>query len=861
MISSLQKEVDQYKRDVEERDEMISVLKQEITKVTTDFKKQMGETVNQKTEIEALCIVKDEEIAKIKLEVEQVNKLLQNKIIELEKITNEKLSSESVFEKQLDKLKMELSSKSYNQETIAQECKEKDDAISELKKQLEVVKIQIQEKSSEFEVLKTELSKQISERNNVIDEYKLQTSKLQENITMLNSDLEKTNLNWQTTVTDTTKRFTDIIEDKTLRINELELQAQDVTKENITANQKLEELNKNFDSKCGELDSLKIQNENLVKECNDLKMNVAELQKDSDSLKGKESLIQTLQTELQTTKVDLESVSSNLSQYQTNMSDVESSLKKERDELKESLKAKIVELEDAKKVFSDSIALKEEELKELSVTLSKKTTDADKLQKDFEISKEKTDNYIQEIVQKHVSEVKSKEEELTGIMNELNVKVKQVNDFEVEVKELREQLIQKSSEYQKLSEEMESKMKDNSSQLTVILTAQNEVEQFKKATEQLEIKCGDLTKTNIELEDSNRKQNDLIDLKAKEIEQYEIITKQKTDEINFLKSELSTTNERLGNTIKELENYQSNLSDVETNLKKEKNDLQNALDAKNLELGTIKQEMTDKISLLEKTLSEFNLNNELKSQEIADLTAKNIAIWTEIKNLTCNTFNFFNESPPTREHDLSMLSDCLNKWQDHVKARECTINELQESLKLSTNKLTDNDSKIPELEHKIQEITKLSQETKKSLDQVQNENEMLKLELSNKSEASVHYNDKISSLTKLIEDKEKALLTLNSDFQAKVEVLENTIKELNENKSELQLSIQKQKDEYDDIIKTISDSETDLRNRIESNKDSDRVKELESKLSEIITKLGEKDKIIFSQNEELAKTKDELSKV
>ncbi|KAG5865983.1 hypothetical protein JTB14_034241 [Gonioctena quinquepunctata] len=247
----------------------------------------------------------------------------------------------------------------------------------------------------------------------------------------------------------------------------------------------LDKLRVEFEKKSLEFEEMKAALETAKKESDNIILTKnTEISQISDSLKGKDLLIQTLQTELQTTKVDLESVSNNLVQYQTNLSDVESNLKMERDEIKELLKTKIVELEEAKSDFSNVFRNTTKNFQAL-FQLMEKTKEYENSLKDLEIVKENNTSSNKSLTEAHEKQLLETEKKIAQLAEEVQRKDEEIRNNSQKMSELDGNYKGKQLEIENIQKEFEQMKQKYESESALIANLDEEKNALAKAKEEL----------------------------------------------------------------------------------------------------------------------------------------------------------------------------------------------------------------------------------------------------------------------------------------------------------------------------------------------------------------------------------------
>ncbi|KAJ8918792.1 hypothetical protein NQ315_011076 [Exocentrus adspersus] len=906
---------DQYKKDLEEKDEMIRVLKQEISKLNLETRKSLEKNDNKISELESRCSSKDKEVENLKNELEQVSKLAQEKVEALEKVTTEKLNSETALEKEIDRLKMELSSKSLDLENISEQVKVKDGCLAELQSKLDATVAELESKNKdigdcqnsftnieagfreEIISLQCDLKLKSDEYDNLVNKITAEVTQREQQIEANNNiisanieeikglkqkleDIKKTN---ETATAELQEKLKTDAEAKENQLNVLRTELQKQIEENLNNIEVCNKVKIDFTAKCEEFDKLKAELENTSKELESiLAVKTKELETVNESVKQKEEQIQSLRTELQTTKVDLESVSNNLVQYQSNLSNVEENLKKERDEIKETLKSKIVELEETKKEFLEKLSQRDKQVEELTAALVKRNNETETLTRDLNSLKESQEVLVNNTTEEYNKKFSEQNEKLASLSVEVQNKSEEITNLSTKLNQLETTLKEKDTVIEALRNQVEQGLKQHESGLEEVLKLNEEIKHIAQSKQDLCLKVEELEKVRVGLENSKNLQESEIDVLRKDLANREDNLKQREEVIKSLENNLLATKNDLEKASNDLVQYQNNLNDVEANLKKERDEARASLEQKTAEFEGIQKELSSKISETETKLKEATKAVTAKTEKLTKLNNDAAAVKIEhekvIKETAENHKKEFEELEikvsdllteiENKNAIISKLSDTVATFEGGVTEKDKEVDKLQGELdKLKKRCQADDENtltlngKIKELETSNEEFKKLLMESTKQLTELFTKKEKAEDDLKSVVTSAGDATTKLTEMSRKLEEKDALLETTKSELQTKLETLENTVEALSESNKDLESAMDKQKVEYEGKLKEALQSEETLKDIIAaSSADAEKMKDLQKNLENAKANLADKDKQLAAQSSEILKLKEELNK-
>ncbi|XP_057665095.1 restin homolog isoform X5 [Diorhabda carinulata] len=794
LIKSLQDEIDHCKADLNEKNELVNVLNQEISRTTADFKKQLEENLSRYSELEKIYNEREKDVNALKQEKEIINKQLEEKSTNLANLINEKFTAESNLEREMERLKMELSAKIFDLENIQDVLKTKESNSSDIEQELISLRQLLKEKETENEKLNQQitinnenLEKLTSKEENYVqlqtehellvkelDKLKLEAEILQSKdteIVKLNDTIKsreedcqmyKEKLNLLKVELETSNCNLDNLKkqlEENLKSKEIELEGyrgklkekEDKLDEETAA---YNELNKNYENVKVELQSTKDKSKQAI---DDLDMKLKNLESTvteknnqiedlSNKIEEKDTIILSSQKELQIMKIDLESVSSNLKQYQTNLGDVESTLKKERDEIKENLKEKVKELEDVKNEFINNIKERDLKIENLSLELDNKLKSIETLEKNIENVKEEN----KKIVEVKVSEFKLEEEKL---LSQILEKDTQLNIYLNKSDELSETIY-------KLNNDIENLNKINKENTNII-------ERFQISVQEKENLCKELdNKINIMTE--------------KEIKNDELIKSLQTDIIN---------------KNKDIETILTDKQQTDNDLKKENDDLKNQITLQKEEIEKLITETNNNVTKISEELTEANNRIANKTKELTEANNK-IANKTEELTEANNKIAKITEELNEANNKIAKITEELNEANNKIAKITEELNEANNRIANKTEELTEANKMVAKKAEENDNLNKRNEELETKIEEIRIESEnKLKRVLEEHDEFEIQ----VSDLLTKIENKDKEI----SELKERINKLEDVGKEVSSYKeTQLQLT-----NKLEDLNKVKSESE------------------------------------------------------
>ncbi|XP_066260860.1 CAP-Gly domain-containing linker protein 1 isoform X3 [Euwallacea similis] len=717
----------------------------------------------------------------------------------------------------------------------------------------------------------------------------------------------------------------------------------------------LENANKILAERNNAIENLQAENlkfeDGLQKDCDKLKMDlsskIADIEDFTDKLLKCDTLIKELEVKLQESEHKLECKNKELLEFQSNLGDMESSLKKSLGEARAELENEIKEKEKLKQDLKEKIAAKDDELQKLELMKEETLKIVDDLNKDIENLKLSFETSSREVSEAHKQKVEKMEQEidkmrlqgqssehdfvlqceekvkiiedLNKVLSESNAKI-QLLERDLQTSATAEETSRKAE--QKLQEELEAQIEKSNHLAQDLQGKTNEnnslLEEITILKSNFESRC--IFYDNLQSEFAELKQKSEAELSAKihEIKKsFEDIAEQK-NLIHSLQNELHTTKLDLETASKDLLQYQTNLSDVESQLKTERDELHNSLKEKITECDHLRKELSDVTT--QKDLSLMELDNALKAtSESCEKLKSDLTLHKEVAEKTIGelienhkkalsdkdeTVSSQNAEIKKNEEEILRLNNQVSTLElaiannavdlDNLKSdmqkREAqgkVDGDIIENLKVQVERLkateielenrtrevdllkqqqqTDKNSFELELNSKISELTQSAQNA--NLQKI----EMLKL----REEVAIS-NTQCENLTKEIEQSKKNVADLetllsserkkiNAQLEDKTKSLEVALEEISRLTNQLDIKSHEVESITAELTNLRTEKDTEKQLLLESKEEIARVRESmqgkladEDNLQRQVLKLNSE---ISSKTSELFKVKSDLTKV
>ncbi|XP_040504357.1 CAP-Gly domain-containing linker protein 1 isoform X28 [Gallus gallus] len=627
--------------------------------------------------------------------------------------------------------------------------------FAELKTQMEKVKLDYENEMSNLKL------KQENEKSQHLKEIEALKAKLLE----VTEEKEQTLENLKAKLESVEDQHLVEMEDTLNKLQEAEIKVSNLTKELQGKEQKLLDLEKN-------LSAVNQVKDSLEKELQLLK------EKFTSAVDGAENAQRAMQetiNKLNQKEEQFALMSSELEQLKSNLTVMETKLK-EREEREQQLTEAKVKLEnDIAEIMkssgdssaqlmkmNDELRLKERQLEQIQLELTKANEKAVQLQKNVEQTAQKAEQSQQETLKTHQEELKKMQDQLTDMKKQMETSQNQYKDLQ--------------AKYEKETSEMITKhdadikgFKQN------LLDAEEALKAAQKKNDELETQAEELKK-QAEQAKADKRAEEVLQTMEKVTKEKDAIHQEKIETLASLENSRQT-NEKLQNELDMLK---------QNNLKNEE-ELTKSKELLNLE--------NKKVEELKKEFEALKLAAAQKSQQLAALQEENVKLAEELGR---------SRDEVTSHQKLEEERSVLNNQLLEMKKRESTLKKeideerasLQKSISDTSALITQKDEELEKLRN---EITVLRGEnaSAKTLQSVVKtlESDKLKLE------------EKVKNLEQKLKAKSEQPLTVTSpsgdiaanllqdesaeDKQQEIDFLNSVIVDLQRRNEELNLKIQR----------------------------------------------------------------------
>lgn len=788
IMDEIDKEKDKLKKEIVEKEKIINELNEKSNKLTEEKEKinnEMKEIVNDKNKT---IIEKENEISK-----------LQNKVTEKEMKIKELKKECEKNEEEKEKINKEI--EGVNDEKTNEENK--------LKQRIKELEEKEKELINENKDLKYELDSLLLNENKYLNEIK-ELSKVKDR-EMKDKELECENLKevqnkLSSTITELNKTKNTLEELERERTKEKNIFEEENNRKLIEIENKNELIKQNTIDLKNLLDEKNVLEEKLKNAIDDT---TGQLGKDLNKEKSlEESNIEKYKNEIKKKDNEILMKQKEISKLNEKIVKTDIEMKGEKTKIEKILKIKddnIQELQKSEKLLKDENEKLKNKLQEIVIEINKENIiklkeNEDKiinLEREIEETKKQIEK-TREMSDKFEKEKKMQEEEFNKSKNILQDKI---SDYDEKIKMLENDKKNIENEKIRLEKELNKKGSEKGILEDKIKELDNKL--LSKSGEQTEEIKNKLEKIE-ELEIEKTKNETTIKSKEQEIEKLKVelnnLVIRYTENENKLNEYINIQKENLRSTAK----YEETIN----NLKKE-------IILKETEILKLKQDYdvnNEKIKILESR----NLDKEKGIEKIKELEL-------EIQKL--------GEDKIKNETELNNIKEIYNKESILLKKE---IEEKKMEIKDLTEKDSNKEKKIGELNNLIKEFNELKMQTKK-----ENEEIRLKLEKTN------------DELQRTIE--EKRICQENAKTQ---EIVKEEIENSKKNLISLSGTIDKLKIENEKLKKELGDTNKKIE-EIEKIKDIER----ENTIKEINEKSSKKEKELIELNKTIEELKIELENV
>ncbi|XP_045491706.1 CAP-Gly domain-containing linker protein 2 isoform X4 [Colias croceus] len=769
-----------------EFDTQLSVLTSKLQLVESKLE-------TEKQNVERLNKDNSQIITDLNTKLTQLQATVDDKTLELNKVLGASKEHEVNLNKEISKLKMELSAKVLDIEQL-QDAKAKQDAqCKSLQEEIERVKDELNTKITEYESVLNEASQQE-------EKSKLEILRLQQDLSAKIKDYDKL-LNESNIANETKEKV----------MNEYKQTIHERDKEVIRLKGDYEEATANFNIKHSKIA------EEHKKEIEDRNLRIEQLTKEIESHKQI----------LEKNKVEIDSLTT---QFNMNTDELKA-LKEENVRLKQSLN----ELTEINTNLKNKISSMELEIGELNRQLESTKEKCEELQK----SKEKVENEYMNLTG-----------QTTDSNEQFNKLSQHLKDTEKELQDLKDKHRETANNYGRVEQELKQKIfkiqEDFSIERTELIRSIDEnVEKHKIAEQKLQEIEQRVLQVNNRLKELETENDKLLDentilkqeiesLKIKEQEmihefdatrkKLEVDTDKYKEEIALLKAEGASSEVKLIEKVDQLTDAQNDLNNKLEEARKHEDSLQKILDDMTLQINNEKIQHEKERDQILNQLAHINTQAGVQKNEEIELKKTLEVKENDIKELKLK---------------LEMLEIDLKSNEEIVVEKDRQMAQISEEL----TKMTDNKNKIEEqlnivltesttLKQKYESLLKNSSTEESLLKEQHGQLETLKIEMATmvaeKCNLEAKYNETISEISKLKEN---------------LDQLEVNLKQTTEINTELT----KRVEEKDNLLKT--QSQKIEQNSIQMKSVDEEIQNLKNELNGKITALHEKEEQLNKLNE------------
>ncbi|KAL3268090.1 hypothetical protein HHI36_007217 [Cryptolaemus montrouzieri] len=777
----LEKELDCTKNQLEELNNIRNDLSQKLTALNleyTQMKEQVVELQKKLESNEQQSSQKNSELAAIKEELENTKRsLIENQTL-LEEMKSQQNKQETDLTKETERLKMELSAKNFDLESLNEELHAKKGEFIMLQKQFEEERVASTNKIEEQLVINKEsegkytsqlekISALLKEKSNELVEFKKSSEEASSAMKQQIEESEKKIKEYNETIENLQKDLDNFRTFANSSNSQLEEQ---ITKEREDNSIQIQTLQNTLNSKQNELDAISTVYNSSQEE----------LSKKSEILEKLSVDFENLKTSFNSTTKDLAKLKEEKQQFELDNGDLKRNL--------ESLKQKLEDMETQKKQMHEEIQSlinssgdHSSKLEEMHANLMEKQDSFDKMKQEYQKKLES----IQHELQDKDLKLKEKESEVLKVEQHCQDTKGALEKVENENKQRINNLVEELS---KVKEEHAAKINDIQS---VIVEKDSIIEEKMKVIKDLESKFLENTDKSQEYVNNIVKSYDdkisaLTEANKKESEELQTKLKESEEIYNKLKQEYEEKLKSLSDGSSDLQGAISLVSKENEDLKQNLQTLQIKIEEKNKEINSIESFAHDKEEMYKKKICEFELSIENSTKESSE----------KINSLTV---------------ECKKLQEDLQKKNEEIEQIKVKFDELGEN-KASIEQKEQNQLKIIEsLETEIEqqkinlrEITSQKINLEEDLQEkciaistsnVDKENLLKELKLSEEKLGAIESdynnlkNNLDSSNNKLIEEEEQRKKLLNE-----LEILSN-------NCQTLSIELKEEKHKNDQLLK------------------------------------------------------------
>ncbi|WP_373598048.1 hypothetical protein [Metamycoplasma equirhinis] len=468
---------------------------------------------------------------------------------------------------------------------------------------------------------------------------------------------------------------------------------------------------------------------------------------------------------------------------------------------------------------------------------AKKATQEAKQELDKAINDAKTAN------PNKLDDLKEKQKQLDEAIEKGNKANKQADDAGVSDQTLKDKLAEAQTEKQKLEEKIKKAEQDNINQIK------------QKITDAISALDGAISKVNDATQDANKH-----DLEKTEEAIAKIANALKT--ANDTKSETEANQSKYQNEFNSLISKITDAKQKQTEILKQKQDIENERKVADEEYKTLKQnvdanillfdgnsdnldKVTEAISKLEKNLENAKkLLNESKKIKYSDLENKTSALITQIETKLIEARakeQTLKNAQEAEKQRIEKLKDDLNAASQELENKSNILNNAQglDNKQKALNELSEAITKANEIAKKVTDVDKTTN---------------AKTEWEN-------FNSKLTNATKLAQDKQKEITDKKLDLDNKIKTIEKKVTDAIQNASQAigekdKSKLQASKSELETLVNDLEK----LKKETEQEKYAEGTKKVNDELTKVNEQLKKVSDELNSETNRISQVKEALEK-
>ncbi|XP_026329809.1 CAP-Gly domain-containing linker protein 1 isoform X6 [Hyposmocoma kahamanoa] len=787
-----------------ESDKALNEAKTKIAIAQTEFETQISvitaklqlaesKLETEKQNLERLNKENSQTISDLNGKLAQMQAAVDDKTLELNKVLGSSKEHELNLNKEITKLKMELSAKVLDLEQLEDTKIKQETAFRNLLEEVAKVKEESSSKINEYESLLNEMSQQ-NEKS------KTEIMELQQNLLAKTKEYEKLLTDSSSSSSSTEKLVTEYKQ----TIHERD-------KEIIKLKDEFEQVTANFNIKHSKIA------EEHKKEIEDRNTKIEQLMKE----------IETHKQALDQSKIEFDTLNS---QLLVNVDELKA-LNEENGRLKQAINELTQTINDLK----SKIASMELDFGELKRHLNSTTEKCDELQK----AKEKIESEYMHITGQATDSneqfnqlsqhLKDTEKELQKLKDKHREAVNNHGRIE---QELKQKLFKLQEDFAEERGQLVQSVDQNIEKLTV---ADSRIKELETHSAELQKKWKELGNNNDKLLDENstlKKEIETLKLKEQELnteyeskrKKLEVNIQRYKEEIGILKAEGATSEVKLMEKVDQLTEAQNDLNNKLEEARKHEDSLQKVLDDTTSQMNNRKSQYENDISELQSQLiatreeSNYHKTEEFKLKEMLQEKHNNIKDLTLKLEILKVDLTVLTQDKSTLDTKLAEVTSELQMWAEKYKSADEKVKETITTNQSLQKALTEKDNLLQSLNEKTQVESNKTKHLEREIAQ-------LKQEISNKDSAIKEKESQLMTLSNSLQSGSQEAQQLIAKFQTEntqlheklkneVESLNNTIKTLRTRvaEQEKQLTeLQQSKDKVVELQELLAKSERDIK--------------------------------------------------